>query len=124
MLTLFTSCTDSRLKAIVISGYYCTFRDSILALHHCPCNYVPGMARFGEMSDVATLLAPRPVLIEAGTRDPIFPLEAVKKAVETLRRHYAVFEAPADRVQTDIFEGRHQISGRIAYDFLAHHLGL
>ncbi len=123
MLTLFTACTDPRLKAIVISGYFCTFRDSILALHHCPCNYVPGLARFGEMHDLAALLAPRPVLFEAGTRDPIFPLHAVRKSIATLQRHYAVFQAPKENVQTDIFEGRHQISGRKAYDFLAHHLG-
>jgi dienelactone hydrolase len=124
MLTLFTACTDTRLSAVVISGYFCTFRDSILALHHCPCNYVPGLARFGEMSDLAALLAPRPLLIEAGTRDPIFPLPAVRKALHALRRHYAVFEVPKDFLTTDIFEGRHQISGRKAYDFLARHLGL
>ena len=69
------------------------------------------------MDDLAALLAPRPVLIEAADHDPIFPLPAVKKAVARLRAEYRVFGA-ADHVQTDYFEGRHQISGRRAYDFL------
>jgi hypothetical protein len=31
---------------------------------------------------------------------------------------YQIFGAQ-DRLQTDYFEGRHQVSGRLAYDFLA-----
>lgn len=123
MHTFFSTCLDTRIKACVVSGYFSTFRNSILAMHHCPCNFVPGLGRFGEMSDLAGLIAPRPMLVEAGTRDPIFPLPAVRKGLAGARRVYAVFGA-ADRVSADIFEGRHQISGRLAYDFLAAHLGL
>jgi dienelactone hydrolase len=118
MHTLFSTALDPRIRACVISGYYSTFKDSILAMHHCACNFVPGLAQFGEMYDLIGLIAPRPVLIEAGTYDPIFPLPAVQRSVEIARaKVYAAFGA-ADRVETDIFEGRHQISGRRAYDFL------
>jgi dienelactone hydrolase len=117
MHTLFSTCMDPRIQACVISGYFCTFRDSILAMHHCPCNFVPGLHQFGEMHDLAGLIAPRPLLVEAGTRDPIFPIRAVKKSVQQARQHYQVWDA-SDQVETDYFEGRHQISGRRAYDFL------
>lgn len=123
MHTFFSACLDPRIKACVVSGYFSTFRDSILAMHHCPCNFVPGLGRFGEMSDLAGLIAPRPMLVEAGIRDPIFPLPAVKKGLAAARRVYARFGA-ATQVASDIFDGRHQISGRRAYDFLATHLGL
>ena len=115
--TLFSACADTRIKAAVISGYFCTFRACIFGIAHCACNYVPGLHRFGEMYDLAALLAPRPVLIEAGDHDPIFPLRAVKQAVQRLRAEYGVFGA-GNRVATDYFEGRHQVSGRRAYDFL------
>jgi dienelactone hydrolase len=117
MHTFFSTCVDTRIRACVISGYYSTFRDSILAMAHCTCNFVPGLYRFGEMYDLVGLIAPRPVLVEAGTRDPIFPLAAVKRSVARTRQVYNVFGA-AGNVETDIFEGRHQISGRRAYDFL------
>ncbi len=117
MHTFFSTCVDTRIKACVISGYYSTFRDSILAMHHCACNFVPGLHRFGEMYDLVGLIAPRPLLVEAGSRDPIFPIAAVKQSVARAREVYALWEA-ADQIETDYFEGRHQISGRRAYDFL------
>ena len=48
MHTFFSTCMDERIRACVISGYYSTFEHSILAMSHCPCNYVPGLAEFGE----------------------------------------------------------------------------
>jgi dienelactone hydrolase len=122
MHTFFSTCVDERIRACVISGYYSTFRDSILAMSHCACNFAPGLWQFGEMYDLVGLIAPRPLLVEAGNYDPIFPMRAVKKSVARARAVYRVFGA-AKHVQTDYFEGRHQISGRRAYDFLWQHLG-
>ena len=48
MHTFFSTCIDERIRACVVSGYYSTFRDSVLAMHHCPCNYVPGLSEFGR----------------------------------------------------------------------------
>ena len=123
MHTFFSTCLDRRIKACVVSGYYSTFKDSILGMHHCPCNFVPGLHEFGEMHDLVGLIAPRPLLVEAGDYDPIFPIKAVKRSVGKARAVYGVFAA-ADQVETDYFEGTHQISGFRAYDFLAEKLGL
>ncbi len=117
MHTFFSTCLDERFRACVVSGYYSTFRASILAMSHCACNFAPGLHRFGEMYDLVGLIAPRPMLVEAGDHDPIFPIAAVKKSVEIARKVYAVFGAE-EQVETDYFAGRHQISGVRAYDFL------
>ena len=117
MHTFFSTCSDERIRVCVISGYFCSFQESILAMSHCTCNFVPGLHRFGEMHDLVGLIAPRPMLVEAGTRDPIFPIEAVRRGVERAREVYAVFGCEK-QIETDTFEGRHQISGRRAYDFL------
>jgi dienelactone hydrolase len=120
-VALFAAALDPRLRAAVISGYLNTFRDSILAMDHCPCNYVPGLLQDAEMYDIAALIAPRPLLIEAGKADHIFPLPAVLQAYEHVQSAYAVLGA-ADRIDKDVFEGGHQISGAKAYDFLWHRL--
>jgi len=117
MHTLFSTCIDTRIKACVISGYFSTFKDSILAVSHCPCNFVHGLAAFGEMKDLAGLVAPRPMLVESGMQDPIFPIRAVRSGISGARRVYAVFGADA-AVHADLFEGRHQICGAKAYPFL------
>ncbi len=124
MHTFFSTCLDERIHACVISGYYSTFKDSILGMHHCACNFAPGLHQFGEMYDLVGLIAPRPVLIESGSYDPIFPRSAVAKSVGIAREKvYRVFGAE-DQVETDFFEGRHRISGLRAYDFLAEKLAL
>ncbi len=117
MHTLFSGAIDQRIKALVISGYVSHWRDSIFAMHHCACNFVPGLAAHGEMTDVLALLAPRPLFIEAGLQDPIFPITSVRAASHATQQHYAVFGA-SQAVHTDFFEGRHEIHGVQAYRFL------
>ena len=117
MHAFFSACIDERIRACVVSGYYGTFRDSVLAMSHCACMYVPGLHGFGEMYDLVGLIAPRPLLVEAGDHDFGFPLKAVKESVEKARGVYEVFGV-RERVETDYFEGSHQISGERAYDFL------
>jgi dienelactone hydrolase len=121
MHAFFSTCLDRRIKACVISGYFCSWFDGILAMHHCICNFVPGILKLGDLPDLAGLLTPRPILVEAGTRDGIFPVEAVRRDVRKLRDIYRLWNAP-DRVELDEFEGRHQISGKRAYAFLKENL--
>lgn len=117
MHTFFSTCVDTRIQASVISGYFCSWKHSIFGMHHCTCNYVPGLHRFGEIYDLAGLLAPRPLLVEAGTRDPIFPIDGVKESVARAQEIYRLL-GKENNLESDYFEGRHQIHGSRAYDFL------
>ena len=90
---------------------------------HCTCNFIPGVLSLGELSDLAALIAPRPLLVEHGTRDDIFPIGHVKQTVARARRAWKLLGAEQN-FQTDYFEGRHRINGPAAYQFLARHLGM
>jgi dienelactone hydrolase len=119
MLTFFHTALDERIKACVVSGYFSSFKDSILAMHHCTCNFVPGLLNIGEMVDLVGLILPRPMLVETATRDPLFPTATVRQSVERARQMCAILGGnPQMDVEIDEFEGRHSISGRRAYDFL------
>jgi len=123
MLTFFHTALDLRVRACVVSGYFSSFRDSILAMHHCSCNFVPGLLKLGEMEDLVGLILPRPLLVEAATRDPIFPIATVRRSVARAREICALLGGvPARDVELDEFEGRHRISGLRAYDFLQERL--
>lgn len=123
MHAFFSAAMDPRIKAAVISGYFCDWRHSILSIFHCTCNFVPGLLEVGELSDLAGLIAPRPLLVEHGIRDDIFPIEHVKRAVSKARRAWKLL-GDNETIATDYFEGRHRINGPAAYEFLAKHLGL
>lgn len=115
----FAAAIDERISSAVVSGYINTFEASILSIHHCVDNYVPGLSLIAEMPDVVGLIAPRPLLIESGRLDPIFPVQATLEAYLELRRIYAAAGAPEGRLSLDLFDGGHQISGQVAYDWLA-----
>jgi len=115
--TLFAAALDSRITVAVVSGYLSSFRESIMAIRHCECNYIPGILNYAEMSDIAGLIAPRPLLVESGTQDPIFPVSASRKAYAEVSRIYELLGAD-DRLKADVFEGAHRFSGRKAFDWL------
>ncbi|MCI3926294.1 alpha/beta hydrolase family protein [Paenibacillus sp. TRM 82003] len=121
LVAAFAAALDPRLRASVISGYANTFQGSILDRNHCLDNYVPGILHECEMPDVLGLLAPRPLLIESGSEDRVFPIRPAKEAYAALERIYRKAGAP-DSLAADFFEGGHEISGAAAYDWLAQQL--
>lgn len=116
-ISLFAAALDERIAVSVPSSYFCTFRASIGSIHHCECNYVPGLLRHAEMADVAGLIAPRPFLAVNGTADHIFPIAATRASHARLRDIYAVFGA-ADRCQLSANEGGHRYYKRDVWPFV------
>lgn len=116
-VTLFGAALEPRIQAAYVSGYLNTFRDSILSLSHCMDNYVPGILNWAEMYDVAGLIAPRPLFVESGERDNIFPVDASRESFERVRRVYRALNA-ADRCQQEIFDGEHIFHGKRGLPFL------
>lgn len=120
--TQFSSALDTRIKAVFVSGYLNTFRDSIMSVSHCIDNYVPGILNWAENYDVAGLIAPRPFFSEGGTHDPIFPVAATRESFMRVKKVYEVFGAP-DLAQQEIFDGAHEFHGLKGLPFLANALG-
>jgi dienelactone hydrolase len=119
--TTFSAALEPRIKAAMISGYLNSFRDSIFSLSHCMDNYVPGILHWAEMSDIAGLIAPRPLFAESGTKDDIFPIEASRASFARVRTVYETLGAP-DHCQHEVFEGEHSFHGVKGIPFLAEHL--
>ena len=119
--TTFAAALEPRIRAAMISGYLNIFRDCIMSLSHCIDNYVPGILDWAEMYDVAGLIAPRPLFVESGTKDDIFPIEASKASFARVKKVYGVFGA-ADNARQEVFEGEHSFHGVQGLPFLAKHL--
>jgi len=119
--TVFATALEPRIRAALVSGYLNTFRDSILSLAHCMDNYVPGILHWAEMYDVAGLIAPRPLFVESGERDDIFPIEASRASFARVKQVYEVFGA-AGVAEQEVFDGTHFFHGARGLPFLAKHL--
>ena len=121
-VTTFAAALEPRIRAAMISGYLNTFRDCIMSLSHCIDNYVPGILNWAEMYDVAGLFAPRPLFVESGMKDDIFPIEASKASFVRVQKVYEVFGA-APLVKQEVFNDVHSFYGVQGLPFLAKHLG-
>jgi hypothetical protein len=119
--TTFSAALEPRIKAAMISGYLNTFRDSILSISHCIDNYVPGILNWAEMYDVASLIAPRPLFVESGEKDNIFPIAASRASFGRVQKVYEIFDAAA-LTEQETFDGPHSFWGKRGLPFLAKHL--
>ncbi len=119
--SLYLAAVDTRIAVTVPSCAFCTFADSILSIHHCPCNFVPDLAAQAEMVDVAGLVAPRPMLIVAGRDDAIFPIDGVRRAFEKLQAIYTAAGA-AENIALHIGDGGHRYFKEPVWQFVGERL--
>ena len=87
-ISVFSAALLPRLSFAMPSCYCCTFEDSIMSIYHCGDNYIPGLLRYAEMSDIMGLFAPKPVVVVAGEKDDIFPIGGVRKGFSDLAQIY------------------------------------
>ena len=125
--TLWAAALDTRIRCAVISGYFYGYKESLLDLHdNCSCNFVPHLYEFADMGDIAALIAPRPLLVETGTADPLngaSGLANVRSQMRIARRAYTLLDAAA-LLAHDVFEGGHRWNGGRAIPWLRQHLAL
>lgn len=69
-MTLYLAALDPRVRKAFVSGYLYGVDDSLLHLNgNCSCNYTPGLWRLLDMGDIASLIAPRPLLVQSCEKD-------------------------------------------------------
>lgn len=80
----------------------------------------PGLLRYLDYPDVASLAAPKPALFFAGETDRLFPIESVRIAFGKMRRVWRAWDAEG-RLDTRILPGGHAFDERTqdsAFDWL------
>lgn len=119
MQSLYLSALDERIHASFLSGYMYGFRDSLLGMNrNCSCNYVPHLMEHFDMGDIASLIAPRRLMIQSCREDRLAGprgLANVQEQVDIIRANYAV-TGNTDNVQQDIEDGPHHLDTRQLQD--------
>ena len=110
-LSLYLSALNRDIKVVYTSCYFNRFLYSILARRQTTDNYLPGLLKFGDMSDIANLIAPRPLFLEQADSDPEFPLEHAKIAFRELQKTYQKDRA-AEKLAMAVGEGKHLFFGK------------
>jgi dienelactone hydrolase len=120
--TLFSAAYDQRIKVAGVSGYLNSWKLFPLATGQiCGSQIVPGLLEWGDHAEIAGLISPRPLFLEFGDEDPIFPIEGSRATYAAVREIYRVAGA-ADRIDAEEFHGVHEFKGNRIFDFFAHWL--
>lgn len=92
--TFYASCIDQRISLSMPSCAVCTYKDSIVAMHHCTCNFIPNIAQYFDMGDLAGLIAPRKFILVHGVKDTIFPEQGVYESFEIAKSMFTAAGVP------------------------------
>lgn len=122
-LVTFGAAVDPRFTISVCSGWYDSLVDETGKLNHCECNTIPGLLQFGEVWDIAGLIAPRPFLVVSGTEDLARRAHdpSVVRAVTELKRIYGLAGSPQNFEQA-IGIGGHKFFNELQWPFVTDHL--
>lgn len=99
--TLFTTALEDRFCCSIPAAYPCTFFHAMQAERDLNwedgvdvCNQVPQVMSYCEMSDIASLIIPKPLMILAGSLDRIFPIQGTRKIANDISRNYTLAGVP------------------------------
>ncbi len=113
-MTMLTSALSPKVRVSVISGALNVMQERVLGRYSCGAQIIPGLLRYGDVPEIASLIAPRPCLWEVGPQDGLMVKEWIGPALERLRRAWTAFDALA-KLSVDSFPGRHRWNGEKAY---------
>jgi dienelactone hydrolase len=113
-MTMMVSAIDQRVRVASVSGALNLLQERMTLRHSCGSQMIPGLLKYGDYSEIGSLIAPRPCVWETGSTDSLIVANWDDVFRDRLRRVYKALGA-ADRLHFDRFEGGHQWSGKIAY---------
>lgn len=119
---IYTAALEDRIKLAMPSCAMCTFKDSIGAMHHCACNYVPGIANYFEMSDLMAMAYPKVYIQVNGIEDDIFPISGAEAVFEKGRRVYELLGA-GDKCALIKGHGGHRFYADMAWPLVHRFVG-
>lgn len=110
-MTMYLAAIDDRVRVAVLSSIINSFKERLLPnAWGCGGQYVPGLLKYGDVHEICSLIAPRPLLFELGIYDPICPAVYANDIYRQVRRVYRAAGAE-DKLDIEIFHGDHRFNG-------------
>lgn len=112
--TYYAACLDERIKIAMPSCSVCSFKESIGTRRHCMCNYIPSLGKYMDMGDLASLIAPRKLVVVAGKQDNGFLIEGTLEEYAIIEKIYQKAGVPND-CKLVVGEGGHRFYADLAW---------
>ncbi|MEY4940377.1 MAG: hypothetical protein RIQ93_2112 [Verrucomicrobiota bacterium] len=124
--TIYLAALDDRIKVASIVGFMSTIRSMLHAKidTHSWVHFPPGVHGALDLTDVASLHAPLPLMVQQCRKDGLFTLEGMEQALQQIGAAYAK-AGVADRFEGRMYDEPHWFSLRMqddAFAFFDRHL--
>jgi hypothetical protein len=113
-MAMLVSAVDTRIQIASVSGALNLMQERMTLRHSCGSQMIPGLLKYGDYSEIGSLIAPRPCVWETGSKDSLIVPVWDELFRERLRRVYKALDV-AEMLHFDRFEGGHAWSGHLAY---------
>lgn len=117
--TLYTTALDDRIQVAVVAAYF-NDREAVLDSSE-PYGFFDWRFRNSlsvfQDATMAALICPRPLQVQAGDHDQLFPIHGVRKVVPAARQPYERLNIK-ERFSFVEFVGRHDFNGDAAWNFI------
>ncbi len=117
--TLYSAALDERISVAVVAAYI-NDRQLVLALNEPFGNLewrFPNSLSLFQDATMAALICPRPLQVQAGDHDQLFPIKGARETVPGIRSIYGRLGV-GQRFSFAEFVGRHDFREDLAYEFI------
>ncbi len=94
MVTLYAAACDERITLAVPSCSFSVIASPEGRIYHCDCNAIPGILQWGNLYDVAGLIAPRYLLTVNGLKDRLHSVDDINRAANRVQAIYHAAGVP------------------------------
>jgi dienelactone hydrolase len=117
-MTMLTAALEPSIRVAVPSGALNIMQERLGGRYGCGAQIIPGLLEYGDVPEIAGLIAPRPCLWEVGRQDSLMVKDRIEPALQRMRAAYNALGV-ADQLQVEYFDGGHRWNGVRAYELLA-----
>jgi dienelactone hydrolase len=121
-MTMFATAFDERIKVAAASGSCNTYRDRIEKLAGaCGAQIVPKLLPDADTPEIFSAIAPRPLQLQWGRKDPLIISETAQEGIDYISRCYSASGFP-EHFYLDSFEGGHEFDFKPALEWFNKYL--
>lgn len=118
--SVFLAALDERIKCSVVAGWMSSY-DSLMfdGLNvHTYMVYIPGLARYLDLPDIAVLTAPNPLLVQQCMGEELYGNGGMQKACKQIKEVYGKLKCP-DRYASRFYDNKHAFTVNMQEDAFA-----
>lgn len=119
--TMWLTIFESRIKACVPAGCMNTFRERSLKLSSCGIQYLPGILQYGDVPELFSLIAPRPMQLQTGEGDGLINEVDYQAILSVVQNGYDQLGV-SDYLDSVLHPDGHLLKWDLAAPFFERHL--